>query len=149
MRRQSTYSVVRMTDLVRPIADAPAAPRRPLVAVFAVLLRISATLHALLAVSQPVSIGQYLSGVYAWLGVHSTGAGLLILAAMALGVVSIGYAIAARRVWVALVGPLFFFADGFQTGMGYSRTLSVHVPLGVAIVAGSLLFAGWTWRSRR
>lgn len=149
MRRQPTYSVVCMTDLVQPIADAPAGPRRPLAMVYGVLLRILATGHALLALSQPVSIGQYLSGVYAWLGVHSTGAGLLILVAMPLGLVSIGYAIVARRVWVAVVGPLFFFADGLQTGMGYARTLSVHVPLGVAIVAGSLAFAGWTWRSRR
>ena len=149
MRRQSTHTVTDMTDLVRPPTDAPAAPRRPLLPAALVLLRVVATAHALLAVTQPVSIGQYLSGVYSWLGVHSTGAGLLILVAMAVGVVSIGYAIVGGRIWVAVVGPLFFFADGLQTGMGYARTLSVHVPLGVAIVAGSLLFAGWTWRSRR
>lgn len=132
-----------MTDLLRPIADAPVDPPRPRLTL--VLLRVLATVHALLAVSQPVSIGQYLSGVYAWLGVHSTGAGVLILVAMALGVVSIWSAIAGRRLWVAMVGPLFFFADGLQTGMGYSRTLSIHVPLGVAIVAGSVAFASWTW----
>jgi hypothetical protein len=64
------------------------------------------------------------------------------------------YAVAGGRVWVAAVCVLFYLAEGIQTGLGYSRSLGVHVPLGVAIVGGAVAVAAWSWtpasgRSRR
>lgn len=48
-------------------------------------------------------------------------------------------------VWVA--GGLML-ADTAQIGVGYSRLLYLHIPLGVAIVATSLIFAMWAVRPR-
>ena len=122
----------------------PATPRRPLFTATLYLLRGVATVHALLAMIQPVSIGQYLDGRYGLLRVHQITAGLLILAGMALGLVAIGYVLAGGPV-KAIGGVLLFLAEGIQTGLGYGRELGAHVPLGVAIVALALVIAVWSW----
>jgi hypothetical protein len=38
-----------------------------------------------------------------------------------------------------------FLVVGLQIGMGFSRTLEVHIPLGVAIVTMSVLLTIWVW----
>ena len=135
-----------MTTLLRPSGEAIRPDRRRAGFGFTlVLLRVLATVHALLVLSQPVSIGQYLSGLYDWLGVHAFGASMVILSAMLLSVVTIGYALTGGRLWVAVVGPALFLSEGLQIGMGYQRNLALHVPLGVAIVVATLAFAGWSW----
>jgi polyferredoxin len=110
-----------------------------------ILLRILATGHALLVLSQPISIGQYLSGVYDWLGVHAMAASAVIITAMVLSVSTIVYALSGGRAWTAAVGPVLFLTEGLQIGMGYQRNLALHLPLGVLIVVATLAFAGWTW----
>jgi hypothetical protein len=109
------------------------------------LLRLLSSGHALLALSQALSIGQYFGGNYPMLRVHAVTGGILILAAAALALVAVLYAVAGGRVWVAVVCPLCYLAEGLQIGMGYDRSLAVHVPLGVIIVAAALLVAGWSW----
>ena len=32
--------------------------------------------------------------------------------------------------------------------MGYTRQLAIHIPLGIALVAGAVAFAVWTTRQR-
>jgi hypothetical protein len=130
----------------RPPPPSAPLPRRPrFFRVGRTALRVVGTLHALLALSQAFSIGQYLDGSYALLRVHATAAGILMLVAAALGVVGVLYAVAGGRIWVAVVCCLFYFSEGVQTGMGYSRHLGIHIPLGVAIVAAALLVGGWSW----
>jgi hypothetical protein len=144
----STYSVMAMTNLALPHADRGAptpVPRRRLFTVCLYLLRTLATAHALLACSQAVTIGQYLDGHYALVRLHGIVASNLILLAAALGAISVGYVIARGRPWPAIGCVPLFFIDGIQTGMGYQHRLGVHVPLGVAIVAGSLAIAVWSW----
>jgi hypothetical protein len=104
-----------------------------------------AALHALLAMSQAFSIGQYLDGSYSMVRVHATAAGILILSGAVLGLVSVLYVVAGGRAWIAVICVLFFFAEGFQTGQGYARALGIHVPLGVVIVALAVLVAIWSW----
>jgi hypothetical protein len=135
-----------MTAILEPGLEHRAAPgRRRAFVVFLVALRVLATLHAAVAVTQPVSIGQYLSGGYGWLGVHGGGAGGLLLTGLLLAAASIGYTVTGGRIWVALVGPLLWLAEGVQDGLGYARVLAVHIPLGVLIVAAALLLAVWVW----
>ena len=135
-----------MTPLLQSVGEAIRPSRRRAgFGLLLILLRALATVHALLVLSQPISIGQYLSGLYDWLGVHAFGASMVIVSAMLLSVVTIGYAIAGGRPWLAAVGPALFLAEGLQTGMGYQRNLALHVPLGVAIVVATLVFAGWSW----
>lgn len=122
----------------------PASARRPVFGVLLALFRVLALLHAGLALAQPVSIGLYLDGRYGLLRVHQAAAGLLILTALALGVVALGYVLSGGRLWALGCVPLFL-AAGVQTGMGYSRSLGVHVPLGVAVVALALVVAVLAW----
>lgn len=135
-----------MTTLLRPAGEAIRPGRRRAgFGLTLILLRVLATAHALLVLLQPVSIGQYLSGLYDWLGVHAFGSSMVILSAMLLSVVAIGYALTGGRLWAVAVGPALFLAEGLQIGMGYQRNLALHVPLGVAIVVATLVFAGWSW----
>lgn len=135
-----------MTQIVTSVSapNEPAAPRRSAFGAVLVTHRAAATLHALCALAQPVWIGQYLDGRYGRLELHSLTATALLLSAMLLGAVSVAYVLAGGRVW-ALSAVLFFFAEGLQTGMGYSRNLAIHVPLGVVIVGSALFVAVWVW----
>jgi hypothetical protein len=123
---------------------APAAFRRRLFLPTLYALRVLATLHAVLVLAQAWSIGQYLNGDYPLLGVHGTGAGIAILSALVLGMVAVVHVLSGGA-WRFLGSVLLFFAEGFQTGMGYARQLGIHVPLGVAIVTLAVLVAVWSW----
>jgi hypothetical protein len=133
------------TTLPPPVGTTPPpAVRPPVFGVLRALFRVLALLHAALALAQPVSIGLYLDGRYGLLQVHRAAAGLLVLAALALGVVALGHVLSGGRLWARGCVPLFL-AAGIQTGMGYSRSLGVHVPLGVALVALAVAVAVLAW----
>jgi hypothetical protein len=129
-----------------PVSGETTQPHRRTFAVWLVLLRVLAVLQAVVAIGQPLSIGQYLAGLYTWLGLHSAGAVALILVSFLLAVTSIGYAISGGRVWVPIVCWLLMFAVEVQAGMGYARVLAVHIPLGVFVVTASVLLAIWSLR---
>lgn len=133
-----------MSATTIPPASTPVTPqkrRRPFFTVCLILLRILAPLHALLAIMQPMTMGQYLSGDYRMLEMHSIFGHLLSLAALLLGPVAIVYAVAGGRAWIAITSAPLFLIEGFQVGMGYARLLGVHVPLGVGIVTQAILLA--------
>jgi hypothetical protein len=138
--------------LVRP-AVAPA--RRPRISLWT--LRVLLTGHLVAVLAQPVLAGRFLTGDVDAIGVHGLVGSLLPLIAMGLMASALAYVVGGRgRLWVLPVTVLLFLADGFQIGVGYSRNLEVHVPLGVAIVVAAVLLAAWVWtpsaarpRSRR
>ncbi|SDT12818.1 hypothetical protein [Actinopolymorpha singaporensis] len=112
------------------------------------LLRFVALVHAGLAVGQPLLAGIYLSGRFDALATHSLNAGLVMLACMWQFGAALLYVWPGRgRGWPVLVTALLFFAEGLQIGMGYAGRLTVHVPLGVAIVTTQVVFAVWLFRS--
>lgn len=51
--------------------------------------------------------------------------------------------------WPIPVAVSMFLATGIQIGAGFSRRLGLHVPLGVALVAGGVLLVVWAWRPKR
>lgn len=112
-------------------------------------LRSVALLQAAAVVVQPVLAGMYLGGEFDALGLHAANATALILIALV-------QVIAAAAVFWPGGGPIWplaftggmFFAVGIQTGMGYSRELGIHIPLGVAIVVSQLVFAAWVCTAR-
>jgi hypothetical protein len=108
--------------------------------------RILATLNAVLVVLQPFWIGFYLDGQYGALQIHEIGGTAVQFTALLQMVPAIWYAVVARhRVRVPILAFLLLLGVGAQTGFGYGRLLAVHIPLGVAVVVGSLAFAVWTW----
>ena len=118
----------------------PIGPRRAF-AVWLAVVRVLAVLQAAVTIGQPLSIGQYLAGLYDWLGVHSAGATLVELLGLLLAVAALGYAVTGGRVWLPIACWAMLFAETVQTGMGYARILAVHVPLGVLVVTGAVLLA--------
>ncbi|HEY5822052.1 MAG TPA: hypothetical protein VIT20_08755 [Propionibacteriaceae bacterium] len=134
-----------ITDLPTAPTGERAVPRRRLFRIALGCFRLLATLHALIALTQPLSIGNYLSGLYPWLRVHELVAIVVLLFGLLTGVASIAYALSGGRVWVVPVCALFFFAEGTQIGMGHARILAVHIPLGVLIICTALLIAVWSW----
>ncbi len=120
-----------------PAPIAAVHPRRPRLTLL--VLRIVVALTTLQIIAQPVLAGAYLQGEFDALGLHSTNASTLA----AVLLVQIGAALAywligKGSIVVVLLSVAMFFAVGLQIGMGFSRTLAVHIPLGVAIVALAL-----------
>ena len=107
-------------------------------------LRVLTVLHAVILIGQPLSIGQYLGGLYTWLGIHSAGATAVVLISLLLAATSIGYAVTGGRIVLPIVCWLLLFAEVVQTGMGYASILAVHIPLGVLVVTAGVLLAIWS-----
>ena len=129
-------------DTLAPPAAAPT--RRPRVSLWT--LRFLLTGHLIAVLAQPVLAGRYLTGDVDAMAVHGLVGSLLALVAMSLMAGALAYVIGGRgQLWVLPVMVLVFLGEGFQIGMGYSRALQVHVPLGVAIVVTAVLLAVWVW----
>jgi len=125
--------------LVRPAGT----DRRPRLSLW--VLRVTATVHLVLVLAQPVLAGLFLTGSVDAITAHAGVAGVLGITALALVAASIAYVVRRGRLWVLPVTVAQFLAIGFQMALGYSRTLGGHVPLGVAIASVSLLVAVWLW----
>jgi hypothetical protein len=109
-------------------------------------LRILAILHAVATVMQPVLAGSYLSGSVDSLAMHEMNAHIVTLFAMAMFVAGLVYAIAGRGRWRVAFAPIgMFLLEFVQEIFGYSQSLAVHIPLGVAVVLINVLFAIWTF----
>jgi hypothetical protein len=104
---------------------------------------------ALLLFDQAVYAGQFLGGSYPALHTHrenATVAGIAVLAAAA----------CALLLWRPGRGPIrplvatlaLFGLIALQIVLGFARVLTVHVPLGVAIIGMSVGLNVWAWRYR-
>ena len=113
------------------------------------LLRALAIVHAVTAFLQPVLAGTYLGGNPSANGVHEIAGSMLpVIAVLMLPAALIHWRRGGGRAWPVAVIVGLIAAEGAQIGMGYSRSLQIHVPLGVGIVAGSIAFAAWAVRTR-
>jgi hypothetical protein len=129
-------------DTLTPPTAAPA--RRPRATLWT--LRFLLTGHLVAVLAQPVLAGRYLTGDVDAIKAHGLIGSLMALGAMVLIAGALAYVVVGRgRLWVLPVMVLLFLAEGFQIGMGYSRQLHLHVPLGVAIVVAAVLLAAWVW----
>lgn len=128
-----------MTTTIEPVRTGP---RQTLW-----LLRGTVTLGTVGVLLQPILAGGYLSGEFDFLDYHGTNAtivqSLLILQAVA----ALLYWLPGRGSALPLAfTAVQFLATGLQIGMGYGRTLAVHIPLGVLLTVMSLLVCGWVYR---
>jgi hypothetical protein len=109
------------------------------------VLRVTATVHLVLVLAQPVLAGLFLTGNVDAINVHAGVAGVLGITSLVLIAASIAYVVRRGRMWVLPVMVVLFLAIGVQMALGFTRALGGHVPLGVAIVSASLLVAVWVW----
>ncbi len=122
--------------------SAAAAARRPRATLVA--LRAVAVGHAAAVITQPVLAGLYLSGDFDVLGYHSGNAILVILLGLVQLVATLLYwAAGGGRGWPVSAALLLVVAEVAQAVFGFSRVLALHIPLGVAIVTGTVVFTGW------
>jgi hypothetical protein len=120
--------------------------RRPVVSLW--LLRITLSLHLLAVLCQPVLAGMFLTGDVDAIQAHGIVAALIELLGLIALLISIGYVTAGRgRLWVLPAVFGLFLAEFAQAVAGYTRTLQLHVPLGVVVVASSVLLGAWIWTS--
>ncbi|HEY0637040.1 MAG TPA: hypothetical protein VGD67_05280 [Pseudonocardiaceae bacterium] len=127
-----------------PAATAPSRPR-----VTRVLLVVVLALHAALAVLQPIFAGSYLSGSIDAMTVHGISGSLVTVVCLAqLVVAALFWRPGRGPAWPLLATVALFLAEGVQLGVGYTRTLAIHLPLGVAIVGCTVAMFIWSlaWR---
>lgn len=128
-----------MDTLPRPARTA----RRPRLTLW--LLRLAVTAHLVAVTAQPLLAGLFLTGDVDAITLHGTlgsvlaGLDLLVFAS------ALAYALRGGRLWPIPVAVLQFVAAGLQIGLGHSRALQAHLPLGVAMVAVALVLAIWVW----
>jgi hypothetical protein len=115
-----------------------------------VLLKAIAIVHLAALASQPVLFGQHFSGNPEALALHATMGEAVTWLALGQALLA-----AALRFKAALRQPAMFaffaiFAlDGLQLHLGYARVAAVHIPLGTALLAVSLVATLWLWRDAR
>lgn len=139
MGRLSTYSVQPVNTLVRPTAT----DRRPRLSLWS--LRLATTVHLVMVLAQPVLAGLFLTGDVDAIEVHGVVGSVLAAVSLVLIGLTLVYVLRRGRLWVLPVVVALFLAVGLQIGLGFARTLEIHVPLGVAIVTASALLTVWVW----
>ncbi|TCC10637.1 hypothetical protein [Kribbella soli] len=108
------------------------------------VLRATAGVHALAICLQPVVAGVYLNGSPAGLRMHEPiGLALAFLGLGQLLLATAWWRTTGGR-WTAPAASLLILAgEVVQIAMGYSRQMAIHVPLGIALVAATVVFAFW------
>ena len=103
--------------------------------------------HAALAFNQSVLAGLYMSGSLDAMTWHGILGSALTALVMLQAITALLFWIPGRGPWWPLLASaVLFFVEGFQVGMGYARTLGIHVPLGVAIIAAVIAMFVWSLR---
>lgn len=109
------------------------------------LLRWTALAHACTAFGQPVFAGVYLSGSIRGLELHARGADIIFTLGALQLILAFIVTVRARRWWPTALSALLLAAETAQYIAGRDGTLWLHLPLGVAIVAGAALTAVAFW----
>lgn len=113
-------------------------------------LRAGFGLQALLAMTQPVLAGSYLSGNLDAISVHSAIGGTLpVVGFLALALAVLHWRPGGGPGWPALVMTALAVLFVVQANAGYSRTLGLHIPLGVTLVGSSVALFAWSVAGRR
>jgi hypothetical protein len=112
------------------------------------VLRVTAGLHAVVICLEPVFAGIYLNGSPGGMRMHEpTGLAIVFLGFAQLLIATIWWR-AGGRWQAAAVSLLILAGEVVQVAMGYSRQLAIHIPLGIALVAGAVAAALWINRQR-
>lgn len=109
------------------------------------LLRLVFGLHAAVAVAQPVSAGLYLSGDLDAISLHSTlGGTLIVVGFLAMVAATLHWWPGRGPAWPSAATLLLLVAEVMEVALGYSRTLGLHIPLGVGVVGLTVVLFAWS-----
>lgn len=108
-------------------------------------LRAGLGIQAGLAVTQPVLAGSFLSGNLDAITLHSSIGGLLPAIAFGALILALLHWLLGRGPgWPALAMAVLVVLVVVQATAGYSRTLGLHIPLGVTIVTSTVALFAWS-----
>jgi hypothetical protein len=113
------------------------------------VIRALASAHTAAIVGQPVFAGVYLSGDYDGLRWHAAGADVVTTVGYLQLVAAIALWVRARRAWPFLATLALDAAETVQYFAGLDGALWLHVPLGVATIAGLVVLFIALWRPIR
>lgn len=109
--------------------------------------QILVSLAALSAFMQPVLAGAFLGGHFGALSLHNLNGTIANALALFMTIAAILVRRPGRGAWwPAAVSGGIFLAEAVQIVLGFTRTLSLHVPLGTAIIAAFVLLLIRVWR---
>ena len=110
------------------------------------LLRVVTALTTLSAFTQAVLAGGVVAGRIEMLPLHSNNGLLLTAGTLALLVALVlAWRPGGGPAWVLLVGLAMTSATVVQLGLGFSRSLAVHVPLGTTVIIAQVMLLVWVW----
>jgi len=110
------------------------------------LLRVVTALTTLSAFTQAVLAGGVVAGRIEMLPLHSNNGLLLTAGTLALLVALVlAWRPGGGPDWVLLVGLAMTSATVVQLGLGFSRSLAVHVPLGTTVIIAQVMLLVWVW----
>jgi hypothetical protein len=111
------------------------------------LLRVVTALTTLSAFTQAVLAGGVVAGRIEMLPLHSNNGLLLTAGTLALLVALVlAWRPGGGPAWVLLVGLAMTSATVVQLGLGFSRSLAVHVPLGTTVIIAQVMLLVWVWQ---
>ena len=128
-----------------PITLSPHSPPKGIRILFSGVLGV----HAALVVAQPFLAGMFLSGLVDAIRVHAIiGSTLPALGLLQVAAAWVLWRPGGGPLWPLQISAVLVLAEGLQVAMGYTGALAMHLPLGVAIVAGTVVMFIWSlaWR---
>ncbi|MBO1334394.1 hypothetical protein [Streptomyces sp. VRA16 Mangrove soil] len=109
------------------------------------ILRLAVTVHTAVAFGQPAFAGAYLSGDIGGLDWHARGADVTFSLGIVQAVIGVVAARRSRRWWPAVASVLILIAESGQYAAGLAGALWLHIPLGVALLAGLTVLCVTVW----
>lgn len=111
--------------------------------------RIASTITVIMLFDQAVFAGQFLSGSYDSLHVHRENATFAGISVAVSAVAAVLVRWPGRGPWWPIPACVGLFGlIALQIALGFARAISVHIPLGVAIILLAATLAVWAWRRR-
>jgi hypothetical protein len=114
------------------------------------VFRICCTVSTVLIFNQAVFAGQFLGGSFGALHTHRENATVAGIAVLLTAVAALLVRLVGGGPWWPTLASLGLFAlIAAQITLGFARALTIHVPLGVVIIALTAMLTRWSWRTTR
>ncbi|NNG39403.1 hypothetical protein HJ588_08950 [Flexivirga sp. ID2601S] len=113
------------------------------------VVRVLAVIQVVAVMGQASFAGLFLSGRYDMLGLHQHGADLVWYGGLLQLLLTLGFGWSSHSWAAAGFTALIVIAETAQYFAGVAGALYLHIPLGVSIAVGVVLFAVWIFRWKR
>jgi hypothetical protein len=114
------------------------------------VFRVATVIAFVMLFDQAVFAGQFLAGTFGALHTHRENATLAGISVLLATVAAVLLRVPGRRAWWPILACVGIFGlIALQIVLGFARALTLHVPLGVAIILAAGALLTWAWRPGR